>query len=73
MYELWIDVNGNFLYYTTDRDNIEDAWDEMTNKMYSIGIVTDNFGYTEIELRKWLDDGSYEVGSYEVVERRAFV
>lgn len=64
MYELWIDADSNFLYFTTDKTTIDEAWDDFCSALYSVGCVTDNFGYAEIELRKYHD------GDYDVVERK---
>ena len=64
-YELWINVSDNFLYFETDQETIEEAWEEFRSRLDKIGCVSDNFGYTQAELRKWAKNG----GDYEVIER----
>ena len=51
MNELWIDLGYGFLYYHTDKTDIEEAMDEFLDKLSTIGCVSDNFGWEGCELR----------------------
>lgn len=51
MNELWIDLGKGFLYYQTDKTDIEEAMDEFLDKLSIIGCVSDNFGWEACELR----------------------
>lgn len=55
MNELWIDLGMGFLYFATNKTNLPDALEEFLDKLDTIGCISDNFGWEEIELRN--EDG----------------
>ena len=65
MNELWINAGNNFLYFSTDKTTIEEAFEEFKDKLDSVGCITDNFGaQCDFELRRFHD------GDYDVIEQR---
>lgn len=66
MNELWIDLGKGFLYFQTDKTDLEEAMEEFLSKLDSIGCVHDNFGWEGCELRIGFHDP--EVSMYTVNE-----
>ncbi len=52
MYELMIAVSGgNWMYFRTDRNRVDKAWNEFLETMDNIGCDVDNVNFVSAELR----------------------
>ena len=49
--ELWINCGESFLYFMTQKDTIKEAMKEFLDRLDSIGVNHDNFGWSALELR----------------------
>lgn len=49
--ELWINCGESILYFMTQKDTIKEAMKEFLDRLDSIGVNHDNFGWSALELR----------------------